>query len=203
MTHKPVGIANPAVAVAIRQAGDACEVRRAFKGSQHFPKRDVAFTADDDIDTKRRILVDIRRKTRVVTADDDKHAGSNRADEGDDFLRRHALKRHHGEPDDVRLVRLDEAHDRLGHRRLHEHEIGDGDVVVGVDVTGERCQRVVGHTHRQRRRMLERVGHREQQEVHRFRSTVRKAPSISPRIAGSSMVDGTAYGSWSAILRST
>ena len=46
---------------------------------------------------------------------------------------------------------------------LDEDEVGDRDVMVGIDVPRERRQRPVRHPHRQRRRVLERVGHREEQ----------------------------------------
>ena len=46
-------------------------------------------------------------------------------------------------------------------------EIGDRDAMVPVDIAGERRQRAVRHPHRQRRRVLERVRHREEQYSHR------------------------------------
>jgi hypothetical protein len=44
--------------------------------------------------------------------------------------------------------------------------VGDGDVVMRVDVAGKRRQGAVRHADRERRRVLERVRHREQQDVH-------------------------------------
>ena len=51
-------------------------------------------------------------------------------------------------------------------RSLHEDEIGDGDVMVGIEVARERGQRAVRHADGDRRHVLERVRHREQQDVH-------------------------------------
>jgi len=85
--------------------------------------------------------------------------GPHRADEADDLGGRVTLKGHHRQPDDVRLVRSDEAGDRFRDRRLHEDEVRDRDAMMRIDVAGKRGQRAVRHPHRQRRRVLERVGH--------------------------------------------
>ena len=46
-------------------------------------------------------------------------------------------------------------------------EIGDRHLVMAVDVARQRRETTVRHTHRERRRVLETVGHREQQDLHR------------------------------------
>jgi len=60
-----------------------------------------------------------------------------------------------------------EALKRLRHAALDEDQIGDRHPVVGIDVARERGQRPVGHPNGHRRHVLERVGHRQKQNVHR------------------------------------
>ena len=47
-----------------------------------------------------------------------------------------------------------------------QDEIGNGDLVVAVDVPGKRRQRTVGHPDGEHRRVLERIRHREQEDPH-------------------------------------
>ena len=49
-----------------------------------------------------------------------------------------------------------------------QDEVGDRDAVVRIDVARQRRQRAVRHPDRHRRHVLERIGHRKQQEVHFF-----------------------------------
>ena len=49
---------------------------------------------------------------------------------------------------------------------VHEDEIGDGDAVMRVDIAGQRRERAVRHADGDWRHVLERVRHREQQDVH-------------------------------------
>ena len=107
-----------------------------------------------------------RREARIVAADDDAHAGRQRAHQRDDPPRRRPLKGHHRQADDVGLRVADEALDRRPDGGLREDEVGDRDLMVRIDVAGERAERAVRHAHRDRRRVLERVRHREQQEAH-------------------------------------
>src|SRR2546428_14182923 len=50
--------------------------------------------------------------------------------------------------------------------RLHEDEVGDRDAMMGIDVAGERGERAVRHADRYGRHVLERIRHREEQDVH-------------------------------------
>lgn len=49
---------------------------------------------------------------------------------------------------------------------LSQHKVGDGDLMVRVNVSGERSERAVGHANSHGRRMLERIRHRKQQYFH-------------------------------------
>ena len=72
MADVPRRIANEAIAVAERQAGDPTQsVRRTLEGAQPFAEREVAFAADDDVHADAGVLVDVRREARIVAADDD------------------------------------------------------------------------------------------------------------------------------------
>ena len=77
-----------------------------------------------------------------------------------------ALEGHDREPDHVGRVLAQQALDGLADRVLSEDEVGHGDPVVGIDVAGEGRQRAVGHADGDARHVLERVGHREKQDVH-------------------------------------
>jgi hypothetical protein len=79
---------------------------------------------------------------------------------------RAALERHDRKADDVRGVVADDLFDRLRNAVLHQDQVRDRDPVVPIDIAGERGERPVRHAHRQRRRVLERIRHREQQDAH-------------------------------------
>ena len=110
----------------------------------------------------------LRREARVVAADDDADVWLDRPDERDDSTRRAALKGHHRQPDQLGLEIAHQPLDRAAHRRLHEHQVGDRDAVMRVDIPGQRRQRAVGHPDRHRRGVLERIGHRQEQNPHRL-----------------------------------
>src|SRR5678815_3293544 len=59
----------------------------------------------------------------------------------------------------------------------------------GIDVAGERSQSAVGHAHRQARRVLERIRHREQQNSHRPKIALPQVgtPDALPRHSGGDM----------------
>ena len=83
-----------------------------------------------------------------------------------DLHRRRPLERHHRQTDDVRLELLQQARDRRSDAALDEDQVGDRHAVVPVDVAGERGERAVGNPDRHRRHVLERVRHRQQEDVH-------------------------------------
>ena len=152
-----------------REAGEARQLFRtrlavALDRADQRTERPLAFAANEEID--RRRLVGFRRQARIVAAGDDVRRRAQRAHQMHQLQRRCALKRHDRQADDVRFFVVQQALHHAPDRRLHQHEIRDGDVVVRVDVAGQRCQRPVRHPDGDRRHVLERVGHREQQDVH-------------------------------------
>ena len=110
------------------------------------------------------------REARIVSADDNRGAGLEGADQGDDPAGAGALERHHRQADDVGLQRGDQVFNGGADARLRQHQVGHRHLVVGVEVAGERGERAVRHADRDRRRVLERVGHREQQDLQPDRS---------------------------------
>jgi hypothetical protein len=88
------------------------------------------------------------------------------ADERDDPARGLALERHDRQADDVRPAIADKPAHGFRNGLLREDQVGDADVVVWIEVAGDRCQRPVRHAHRERRRVLERVGHGEKKDLH-------------------------------------
>ena len=98
----------------------------------------------------------------VVAADHHVDAWLERADERHDLLRRPTLERHDREPDDVGRVVHHESSNGAGQTLLREDEVGDRGVVVRIDIARQRRKRSVRQPHRDRGRVLERVGHGEQ-----------------------------------------
>jgi len=164
--HPARRVAAERVTIAVPQAVDGGGRLVALVRAEQLAKRDVAFAADDSVDPEGRVEPLLRRQARIVPADDDSRFRSELSNKLDDAPCGDALERHDGQADDVRLVLTDETRDGLWNRRLDQDEIGDRDAVVRIDVARERRQGAVGHPDRERRRVLERVGHREQQDVH-------------------------------------
>ena len=102
-------------------------------------------------------------------------------DEPREAQRRRALKRHHRKADHVGGGFVDQAPHRLGDVRLRQNEIGDDHAMVRVDVAGERRQRTVRHADGDRRHVLERIRHAQQEHIHRVLHALAAAPSASAR----------------------
>ena len=158
---------TPAVPRPTRQSVDVRRRHPVIRASRdQLAESLLAFAANDEVDVVAR-LVRLRREARIVAADDDAGLRTELADEPRDAERRRALKRHHRQPDDVGRPFANQPRDRAPHIAPHENEVGDGDPVVGVDVARERRERAVRHANRDRRHVLEGVGHRQQQDIHR------------------------------------
>jgi hypothetical protein len=166
MADGALGVADEEGAPSPRESGDPGNVTAAFQRAQELAEGEVALAPDDEIDAGILGLVDVRRETRVVAADEDARLRPERAHELDHFERGLALERHDRQADHVRRQLGDEPCDGLRHRALHEHEIGHRHLVMRIRVPRERRQRAIRHPHRHGRRVLERIRHREEQDVH-------------------------------------
>jgi GAF domain-containing protein len=155
MTDRTIRIALEAIALAIRDARNLAEIASAFERAKELAERLVAFAANDDVDAEFGRFVHLRCETRVVSANDDGRAGPERAHESDHAPGRVTLKRHHRQADHVGLMAFHQAADGGGHSVLDEDQVRNRDVVMRVDIAGQRGQRPVRHAHRKRRRMLE------------------------------------------------
>ena len=125
-----------------------------------------------------------RPRPRVVAADHESHCGAKRANQLDETERCLPLKGHHREPDEVGLPLTDEPIDGLSDVALGENQIGDGHPVVAVDIAGQRAERAVRHADADRRHVLERVRHRDEEDVHSSsypRSSARSASTARAR----------------------
>src|SRR6185295_1863743 len=85
-----------------------------------------------------------------------------------DLRGRGALKRHHRHSDDIWTHVADESLDGLTYPRLNEDEVGDGDDMLRVDIAGKGREGPVRHADGDGRHVLERIWHREQEDVHRY-----------------------------------
>ena len=126
----------------------------------------LAFPAHDRVDAGVRVGVSVGGQARVVAADDDGDVGPPALDVRDQPERGPPLERHDRQADDVRRVRADERFHGLQHAALGEDQVGHRDRVVPIDVAGQRRQRAVRHADDDRRHVLERVRHGEEQDVH-------------------------------------
>jgi len=161
-----VWCARELVASTERQARDPIERLTALQRAHQFPEGDVTLAAHDDVHTGGGVFVGLGREACVVTSHHDSCRRSQGANEGNDLARGPALEGHHREPDEIGLQGRDEPGDGVPHRALHQDQIGDRNRVVRIDVARERGERTVREAHRQGWRVLERVGHREQQNPH-------------------------------------
>jgi len=148
----------------------------ALEGAQQLAERLLALPPDDEVHARRRAGPGLGREARVVAAGDDLGARTQRAQALDQPERGAALERHHREADHVGRVLGDETVDRRADLPLCEHQVGHGDAVVRVDVARERGERRVRHADRDRSRVLERVRHREEQDVQRRSSGTATKP---------------------------
>ena len=108
----------------------------------------------------------VRGKARIVAADDDPDVGLEPSDVRDDAAGGAPLEGHDREPDQVRIDVGHQPGDGALHIRLHQHQIRNRHAMMRIDVAGEGSKAAVRHADGARRRMLERVGHREQENPH-------------------------------------
>jgi hypothetical protein len=139
----------------------------------------LAFPAHDHVGPALLIVVRIGRQAGVVPTDHDGGLRPQAAQQSDQTVRASALERHHRQTYDVGRQARGQVGDRLDHATLDENEVGDGDVVMRVDVAGQRGERAVRHAHGNGRHVLERVRHREQQNLH---SPFIQAPGSARRV---------------------
>ena len=149
-----------------REPGDAVERPAALERSQQLRKRLLALARHHEVDARRGTRPGGGGEARVVAAGDDPGARPQRPQPLDQPERRAALEGHHRQPDHIGLVLAHQPIDRRADLALGEHQVGDGHAVVRVDVAGERAERRVRHADGHGRSVLERVRHREQQDVH-------------------------------------
>ena len=185
------GLWRNAVAVEVGQPGDFRERRAALDGADEIAEGEVAFTAHDQVDAEPGIFEDLGRERRIVAADDDAHAGAEGADEPNHPQRRAALEGHDGEADEIGLMRGDQVRDGVADVRLRENQIRDRDVMVRIDVAGERGERAVRHPDGERRRVLERIRHRQQQNSHDCSGTSDERAGDEPAVREGERMEDT------------
>src|SRR5258708_773956 len=157
--YLPPGVVEPPIAGAVRKAGDPTEIPTLLQGTQKFAKRDLAFATHDEIHIHS--FVGFAGKTRVVTAHHDFHSGFERTHQIDDAPSSPALEGHRGKPDHLRIELIHQPGDRVPHLTMAENQIGNRNLVVGIDVSCERGQSSVRHANGDRGHVLEIVWHGE------------------------------------------
>jgi hypothetical protein len=135
-------------------------------GAQQLAERGLPFPAHDRVDAGVRVGISVGGQARVVAADDDGDVGPPALDVRDQSERGAPLEGHDRQANDVRCVRADERFHRLKHAALCEDQICHRDSVMPVHVAGQRRQCPVRHPDDDRRHVLERVRHGEEEHVH-------------------------------------
>ena len=176
---RAVGVVEESIARPEREAGDVFEVAVALEGPHERAKGQLALPAHDEVHPALWVGVGLGSQARIVATDDDSHSRAKRANELDDVERRPSLERHHGQPDEVGRPLADEALHGRPDLALGEDQVGDGDPVMGIQIAGERAERAVRHANPDRGHVLERVGHRDQKDIHAASPTRGGYPRIA------------------------
>ena len=164
---RTIRVVHEPLAAPVRQPGD--RVRRRppdLERPQQFPERELAFAAHQELDRRAR-FVGFGREARIVAAGDD----SRRPAAG-------------GEPARATFIAvarwnvMTDSPTTSGWSSCTRRAIvgptwpwtrirsAIDDAVMAIDVAGERRERAVGNPDRHRRHVLERVRHRQQEDVH-------------------------------------
>ena len=140
----------------------------ALERAQQLAERQLAFAADDEVDAERRVRPRLRRQARVVAADDDRGRRA-RATGSSAMMPARRARAGTSSPTGRRrraACRAPAARPCAARDACTRMRSAIGDVVMRIDVAGERRERAVRHAHRDRRHVLERIRHREQQNPH-------------------------------------
>jgi len=100
-----------------------------------------------DVESKKAVGVSLDQKITPIVSLFGRYGtqdleGTN---ERDDPSRRRTLEGHHRQPDDIGANLRDQPLNRAANRRLDQDEIGDGDSMMRVNISGERGERAVRH----------------------------------------------------------
>ena len=164
--HRTRRIAPEDITVSIPEASDGRERRSLLERPNELAEGTFAFAADDEVNANRRISPGVRRQAGVVATNDDDGRRREGTNERDDASRGAALEGHHREADDVRCKVANQALDGGTDGVLREYQVGNGHLMMRVDVARQRGERAVGHADSQRRGVLERIGHGQQKNSH-------------------------------------
>src|SRR5262249_59217740 len=111
--------------LAVRQSADGFKCLAVLQSAYQLTKGHFAFAADDEIHSRSRCHIGIRRQARIVASNHNSYAGPERADKLDDLERSPALAGHHGAPEDLRLPLRNQLLDRRAHAPLRLNQVVD------------------------------------------------------------------------------
>ena len=175
-------VAHESAGPPIREPVDAGRRAACLERAHQLSECDVAFAVHDDVHARSGVDVSLRREARIVPAHHHCRGRPQALHECNHLPRGLPLERHDRQAHDVRQHRPDQPRDRLANRTLRQDQVGNRHCVLRVDVAGQRRQRAVREAHRERRSVLERVGHREQQDFHGSaprRTVARQAKTVT------------------------
>ena len=164
--HGARRVLMPAIRGVIRQPLNRSKALAAFERAQQLAEGNLAFAADNVIDAASGFHIGFGREAGIVAAHDDVNAGPQRAHQLNDAQRRLALEGHDGQANHVRLDFAYQPLHRFAHRVLHQDQVGRCHSVVRIDISRQRTQCSIGHPHRDRRHVLEGVGHGKEKYIH-------------------------------------
>src|SRR5215467_10103737 len=192
--HGPVGVVEKATIAAIGQTWNVRIVAIALDRPDQVPEGDLPFAPDQEIRRLTNPRIRLGRQTRIIAAHGDPRLRAERTQYGDQPQCGGSLEGHHRQPHEVGLELSDESLHRFSDTRLDQNQIGDGYAMMRVEVTGERCERTVGHSNRQGGHVLERVRHGEQEHAHvASPEQAVRSPSLGRFGSGATDVDGFHY----------
>ena len=131
-------VLTPAVARAIGKARDLVETVAALHRAQQLAKRQFAFAAHDVVDSAAVRHVGFGRQAGIVAANDDAYVGRS---ERTNSMIRSAVLRWKVITDRPTTSGLSSRTSRSTVSRtlvLHEDQVGDGDLVMGIDIARQR-----------------------------------------------------------------
>src|SRR5439155_20504821 len=136
MTHRTDRIVLKALTCSVRQTPDAPIAAAGFDCPQQFAKRNLAFPADDEIDSGGIRRVRLRSKAGIVTSYDKPDVWPKSTDEIDNMHRGAPLECHDRQSNDVRRHFADEPLDGFTHLALNQDQIRYGHGVPRIDISG-------------------------------------------------------------------
>jgi len=84
------------------------------------------------------------------------------------------LERHHRKSNYIGFEFMHEPFDSFAHMSLYQDEIDNGNLVMWINIAGQRSKCAVRHSHHKRGHVLKRIWHGEQKDAHSLGYVIRE-----------------------------